>query len=423
MTPSVGLCSPPPMARVPLPLVSAGSTKPSLRARLAAACLLAAGLTSAPAGLAPAAAAAPDYSKGSSWICRPGRLDDACGSGVSVTAIAADGSARAYRIGPDRTASIDCFYVYPTVSRDPGVVADGSAGPEERRAALLQFAAFASVCRLFAPLYRQYTVTAMNADLAGRPLPGSADPALTESGYSDVRRAWRHYLATDNQGRGIVLVGHSQGSRVLSRLIAEEIEGSAVRPRIVSALVIGRTVELDRDGRPAAFRSMPLCRSDKETGCLIAYSSYRDSLGPSPGALFGKARTAGREGACTNPANLAGGGGTLKPLLSNGTEIIADAAAADMVWVEGRPRPRSQLVSLPGLLTAECVRQGGYAYLEISVRRSRGDRRRGIKGDRLKTGMADADWGLHLIDVNLALGNLIEIVRSQAAEYRRAADP
>jgi len=32
-------------------------------------------------------------------------------------------------------------------------------------------------------------------------------------------------------------------------------------------------------------------------------------------------------------------------------------------------------------------------------------------------GQVQADWGLHLIDVNLAMGNLIDVVRQQSKAY------
>ena len=41
----------------------------------------------------------------------------------------------------------------------------------------------------------------------------------------DVEAAWDDYLARDNKGRGVVLIGHSQGSGILKQLIAREIEG------------------------------------------------------------------------------------------------------------------------------------------------------------------------------------------------------
>jgi hypothetical protein len=40
-----------------------------------------------------------------------------------------------------------------------------------------------------------------------------------------------------------------------------------------------------------------------------------------------------------------------------------------------------------------------------------------IVGDVVVNGQVLADWGLHLIDVNLAIGNLVDIVREQAKAY------
>lgn len=44
-----------------------------------------------------------------------------------------------------------------------------------------------------------------------------------------------------------------------------------------------------------------------------------------------------------------------------------------------------------------------------------------IVGDVVVGGQVQADWGLHLIDVNLAMGNLVEIVGRQSKAYRSAS--
>ena len=45
------------------------------------------------------------------------------------------------------------------------------------------------------------------------------------SPIGDVRAAWRNYLATRNQGRPFVLIGHSQGSLMLIQLLATRDRG------------------------------------------------------------------------------------------------------------------------------------------------------------------------------------------------------
>ena len=118
---------------------------------------------------------------------------------------------------------LDCFYVYPTVSRDSGMNSDLVVDASERGAAQVQFARFAGVCRTFAPVYRQMTLGAVAAAAAGADMKR---PGLLA--YSDVANAWRTYLARYNKGRPFVLIGHSQGSLMLQEIIKNEIEGKPI---------------------------------------------------------------------------------------------------------------------------------------------------------------------------------------------------
>src|SRR3989442_9566747 len=206
--------------------------------------VLAAGVAEAQDQTKPAASApAPaknDYSKSESWLCRPGR-QDACAVDMTTTIVAANGKLTREKWAANPKAKIDCFYVYPTVSNDPTPNSDMVAGPEELNVIRAQFARFGSQCRVYAPLYRQVTLTALRAFLAGRIM--AIDLAL---GYNDVLNAWNYYLEHDNQGRGVVLIGHSQGSLVLTQLIRNEIDGKPVQDRIVSALLLGMNVAVSK---------------------------------------------------------------------------------------------------------------------------------------------------------------------------------
>ena len=64
-----------------------------------------------------------------------------------------------------------------------------------------------------------------------------------------MREAWRTYLRRYNHGRGGDLRGHSQGSFVLRKLIAKEVDpkpGGA--ERIISALLLGGNVTVKKGG-------------------------------------------------------------------------------------------------------------------------------------------------------------------------------
>jgi hypothetical protein len=357
-----------------------------------------------------------DYSKAETWLCRPGR-QDACAVDLTATVVAASGRLTEEKWTPNPKAPIDCFYVYPTVSSDPTPNSDMNAGPEELSVVRAQFARFGSECRVFAPLYRQVTLTALRAGIAGRPMTG-VDRAL---GYNDVLDAWKYYLEHDNQGRGVVLVGHSQGSGVLTQLIRNEIDGKPAQERIVSAMLLGTNLPVPR-GKDVggAFKSMPLCRSASQTGCVIAYASFRANVPPPANTRFARSQSADMVAACTNPAALGGGSGELHAYLSAAGRGLG-SSAEPRAWVTPARSISTPFVSVPGLLAAECVSNEKGSYLAVTVKGDPKDPRTDdIVGDVVVGGQVQADWGLHLIDVHLAMGNLVDIVRQQARAYLAA---
>lgn len=353
-----------------------------------------------------------DYSDGKTWLCRPGR-EDACVVDLTTTVVAGDGKLTVEKWSANPNAGIDCFYVYPTVSIDQTPNSDMNAGPEERGVIRAQFARFGSACRVFAPLYRQVTLTALRAGIAGRPM--AVDRALA---YNDVVDAWKYYLDHDNHGRGVVLIGHSQGSGVLTQLIRNEIDGKPVQDRLISALLLGTSLPVPK-GKDVggAFKQIPVCHSASQTGCVIAYASFRSNVPPPPNSRFGRVREEGMAAACANPAALGGGSGTLHSYLASGGPGIG-SSAEPRPWVTPPQVISTPFVSVPGLLTAQCVSNGNGSYLEITVHGNPADPRTDdIVGDVVVGGQVQADWGLHLIDVNLAMGNLVDIVRQQSRAY------
>ena len=364
-----------------------------------------------------------DYRLSTSWLCRPGR-PDACTADLTTTIVAADGKVSRESFTPSADPPIDCFYVYPTVSQDSSDNSDMAAGREEVDVVQQQFARFSAVCRPYAPLYRQATLRALRAALApGAPATAAFRPDRGLA-YGDVLDAWNDYLEHDNQGRGVVLIGHSQGSMILIPLIRNVVEASPARARVVSAILLGANLAVPR-GRDVGgdFRTISLCRSAGQVGCAIAYASFRSTLPPPANTLFGRARGNSMEAACTNPAALAGGSGALRAYLRADSRPVA-APAAPMQWVAGVP-VETPFVSLPGLLTARCASDARASWLEVTVHADSADPRTDdIPGDIGAAGRVAANWGLHLVDVNLAMGNLVEIVRQQALAWAaRPASP
>lgn len=371
--------------------------------------LLASGLTLAQSADKPAKN---DYGKGETWLCRPGRKD-ACAADLTTTIVEASGKLKPEKFEANPNAPIDCFYVYPTVSLDTTPNSDMNAGPEELRVVQHQLARFGKQCRIYAPLYRQVTLTALRANMTGKPM--AVDRVL---GYNDVLDAWKYYLEHDNQGRGVVLIGHSQGSGVLTQLIKNEIDGKPIQSKIVSALLLGTNVAVPK-GKDVggAFKQMPLCRAANQTGCVIAYVTFRDNVPPPANSLFGRVAGEGMEAACTNPAALTGGSGELKAYLGSASNLVSTATPHP--WVTPAQSITTPFVSVPGLLTGTCVANEKGSYLAVTVHGNPEDPRTDtILGDVVTNGQVQANWGLHLIDANVAMGNLVEIVGQQARAFQ-----
>jgi hypothetical protein len=379
---------------------------------IAIAALLAAHAASAQApGAATTTAAPNDYSKPDAWLCKPGR-QDACTVDLTTTIVAADGKLTREPYKANANAPIDCFYVYPTVSLDTTGNSDMNIGPEEKNVILQQFARFGSQCRQYAPLYRQITLTALRAMISGKPL--DADRALA---YKDVVDAWNYYLEHDNKGRGVVLIGHSQGSGLLTRLIAEQVEGKPVQSRVISSLLLGTNVAVPK-GKVVggSFKSTPLCKSASQIGCVVTYVSFRDTIQPPSNTRFGRVPGEGQVSGCTNPAALAGGKAELHAYLNATGRTIA-SPDRPTEWAKGATIA-TPFVSVPGLLEGECLSNEKGTYLQVTTQANPSDPRTDeIAGDVVANGKISEDWGLHLIDVNVAMGNLVDIVAQQSKAY------
>jgi hypothetical protein len=363
----------------------------------------------------PATPAAPDYSKDSAWLCLPGGTDP-CSTLLPTTALNPNGYGSTGLSTIAKDPPLDCFYVYPTVSRDQGMNSDLAVN-EEKAAVFTQFTRFASVCRTFVPIYRQMTLGAVAAYSAGTDI--SAAAALA---YIDVLHAWRNYIATKNDGRPFVLIGHSQGSLMLQMLIAREIENNpAVASRMKLAILPGFNVIVPQGKLVGGtFKRTPLCSHPDETGCVIAYSSFREKNVPPPGAIFGITDQPGMTVGCVNPARP--GATDWVPLDSYWySRPSQPVPGGPITWSTEGPPP-SLYLRTQGLVSAKCINDGQRGYLSIRTNHKAGEKWTDhIGGEVGFLGMFLPGWGMHLSDVDEAQGDLIRQVGEISARSRTTA--
>lgn len=382
---------------------------------LAALLLAAPAAAQAPAPAPAVPYAAPDYTQAANWLCRPGRTGagaDACGGDLAITAVAASGRTNIVSLPTPTAQKIDCFYVYPTVSTDAAANSDLNIDAAETNVARIQFAAFRSVCRTFAPMYRQVTLKGLRDAMAGK--ASSADRVMA---YRDVVAAWNDYLARDNNGRGVLLIGHSQGSGVIKALLQNEIEGKPVAARVIAAYIPGTNLIVPAGKTVGGdLKSMPLCQASNQTGCVLAWVSYRDGKVPPADARFGRTSAPGMAVACTNPAAPGGGRAPLRMLLPTASNLV-DNASSQSPWARD-VTVTTPFVALPGLLSGECTDGDGAQRLAIRTDADPADPRTdSIGGDVVIGTQLVESWGLHLIDVSAVLGDMLALAESQGKAW------
>ena len=353
-------------------------------------------------------------SAGIEWLCRPGQVQDPCRFDLTATVVPSSGSPQLQPASAPADAPIDCFYVYPTVSEQHGVLANLRIDPAEISVAESQASRFSQVCRVYAPIYPQLT---LNAILNSSQVT-AGDVAKA---FAGVVAAWKDYLDNYNHGRGVVVIGHSQGASMLIGLLRSEVDSRpAVRHRLVSALLKGGNVTVPiGKSVGGSFQHIPACKSTTETGCVVAYSSFDQP--PPSNSLFGRVGQgvssllpgppqsgAGLQVLCVNPASLSGGSAPLSPYFPSAS--VASGLGSNGSAAPAAPTP---WVAEPGLYTGRCEYSDGASWLQVSAPIHASDPRQVVSQ------VLGPTWGLHLVDVNIALGNLVKLVGDEARSFTR----
>ena len=354
-----------------------------------------------------------DYSRDSNWLCLPGRAD-VCSAPQSTVDVNPTGyGAKSISTPAKSTPPIDCFYVYPTISRDSGLSSDLVMN-EENWVAAAQLARFGSVCRTFAPKYRQMTVGAIVAFSAGQDITAAA--ALS---YGDVVAAFRQFIASRSQDRPFVLIGHSQGSLHLIQLIAKEIEPRPALANQMKLAILPGFNLLVPQGKAVggSLKKIPICTAASQTNCVITWTSYRENNRPPAGALFGVADQPGMTVACVNPA--ATGAKDLRKLDSYWEARPGYAIPGGPIAWSSEGTAPAPWVHTPGLASGRCINDGPRGYFSVHTNADPADKRTDrIGGEVSVFGMFIPGWGMHLADLALVQGDLVRRV-GQIGSTRR----
>ena len=269
---------------------------------------------------------------------------------------------------------------------------------------------------MYAPIYPQITIPALNdASLVTK--------ESSEKAFTGVLNGFLEYISKYNDGRGFALIGHSQGSAMLEVLLREVIEKNpALKSKLVSAVIAGGNVIVP-EGKVVGgtFENTPLCNSIVQTGCVIAYSSFlKEPPNPSNfgrtesplGALGGGPITISNpQVACVNPTFPLAQSLTSRSFVGPALSYYPTRPFPGLLgsFVQS-PKASTPWVATPAEYLAQCKSNNGATWLNLTPSSAADSR------ERIEETLGP-EWGTHLVDVNVALGNLVPEVGVQAAVY------
>jgi len=194
-----------------------------------------------------------DYSIDSNWAVLNSNFNSVNGEFVTDTIL----------------PGVDVFFVFPTLISGEederwNAELDDMAWKKRVQEASVKYqaSAFANTARTFVPYYRQ-------AHLRSYSMleEGGRDAILR--GYEDVRTAFRYYLEHYNNGNGIILAGHSQGSTQLMLLLKEFFVGKDLSNQLIAAYLPGISL-LENE-----FESIPFMKEPEQTGGFVTWNTFK----------------------------------------------------------------------------------------------------------------------------------------------------
>ena len=209
---------------------------------------------------------APDYTQMQAWAAHPQKQDPADqvpkGSDLKEA---------------QSQASVDVFFIHPTIfTKAPQNQYQWNADWQDadmnqkvdQSTILNQASIFNASARVYAPRYRQAHYYSFLT-----PQPEDKKAAL-DLAYADVKAAFLHYLAKENQGRPFLIAGHSQGTIHATRLLQELLDEKSLQKQLVAAYLVGIPT------KQHPFRSIPVCAQAEATGCYVAWTTYAQGYYP-----------------------------------------------------------------------------------------------------------------------------------------------
>ena len=203
----------------------------------------------------------PDYNDLDYWAAHPWKWD------------LSDSIPEPFRNEPG-DSSVDVFFIHPTtytkrIKGNNAVIDDNYINAKTDYSTILyQASVFNGQCRVFAPRYRQASI-----NMFFKKDEEEKNQAFGIA-YADIAKAFEYYMDHWNNGRLVIIAGHSQGSLMAEKLLKDYFEDKPLSKKLIAAYITGWQVPKEY------FTSLKMCNDSLETGCICSWRTFRNGYVP-----------------------------------------------------------------------------------------------------------------------------------------------
>ena len=173
----------------------------------------------------------------------------------------------------------DIFYIYPTLLTDKNDNSWNSDIYNENQkkqvlniAIRFQASAWANAGRIYSPYYRQVHYRSFY-----EPYTSNGGIKAGTIAYNDIKEAFEYFLENFNNGRPIIIAGHSQGAYHCKLLLKDYFEGKELLNQLVAAYIPGTRVDKDE------FKTIPHLNSPDDVKGYLSWNTFRINKKPKKG--------------------------------------------------------------------------------------------------------------------------------------------
>ena len=203
----------------------------------------------------------PDYNNLENWAAHPKKND----STIDV-----------FYTTEKKNLRADVFYIYPTLLTDNkndswnSDITDSKQNNNVRNIAIkYQASAWANAGKIYSPLYRQVHYRSFY-----EPFTSNGGIDAGKIAYGDIRRAFIFYLENFNNGRPIIIAGHSQGAYHCKTLLKEFFDGKDLQNQLIAAYIPGTRVNINE------FKTIHALKKPDDIKGYLSWNTFRINKKP-----------------------------------------------------------------------------------------------------------------------------------------------